>query len=453
MHVRGVVIGGGPAGVAAALEAALAGATITLVEASHLGGRATWHSLVPSKVFLSAAESLHRLAESPAAGALASPRPHLATLRQRIHALAEAQSQAYLQALQQAGVTVRLGVAAFESTHRLRLETNKGEVEFIDFDFAILATGSEPVFLPTLKPDGQRLIAPRHLSYLDTWPEHLIVIGGGVTGSEMASCFSQFGVRVSWVTDLPTFLPRMDDDVAEALAGALAERGVALYPNAPVEKGESLPEGVRVHLRDGRVLEGSHAFIAIGRRADTARLNLDAIGLQATPAGIPVDDYGRSAQSHIYVVGDLAGPPYSVNRAIAQARTAARHALGLAATPLREGSWVEAVYSDPQVAQVGLNESTAQAQGRAVKVYRVGYDQALKAHLEGQPRGLVKVLVEVESGKVVGGAAVGSHAAEIVNALSLAVLSGQTLEDLARWSPAYPTLSELIPMAVRGYGL
>lgn len=444
-----VIIGGGPAGVTAALEAARLGAQVTLVEATHLGGRATWHSLVPSKVFLGAAEAR---SAAQSWGAMLD-RPDLGALRERIRAQAEAQSQRQHHALDQAGVRLLSAVASFENPYTLRVDFADGGSERLNFERAILATGSEPIFLPHLKPDGQRLLAPRAMVNLTTWPEHLIMIGGGVTGSEYASFFSQMGVAVTWVTDLPTFLPRVDAEVAAAFAASLAQRGVALYPNAPVEAAESAGQGVRVRLRDGRTLEGSHAFIAIGRRADTERLNLEAAGIEATRQGVVVDDYGRTTQAHIYAVGDVAGPPYTVNRAQAQARVAVRHALGLP-TPARDAAVaVEAIYSDPPVAQVGLGEEEARRQGFVVTVLRAEAAQTLKAHLANHLQGMLKIVAEACSGRLLGAAALGSPAVEVTNALSLALQAGATVEHLAHWAPAYPTASDLVRAALDGYGV
>lgn len=445
-----VIIGGGPAGVTAALESAHLGAEVILIEAAHLGGRATWHSLVPSKVFLSAAEALtaaHPWLENP------SSRPDLGTLRARVRAQAETQSQRQRRALSQAGVRLIEAVARFEDPRTLRLEFSTGHSEHLNVDRVILATGSEPIFLPGLKPDGQRLLAPRAMANLSDWPEHLIMIGGGVTGSEYVSFFSQMGVPTTWVTDLPTFLPRAEPEIAAGLVAAMEARGVNLYPNAPVARAENTGSGVRVTLQDGRTLEGSHAFIAIGRRADTDRLNLDAAGVNVTRQGVVVDNYGRTSQPHIYAIGDVAGPPFTVNRAQAQARLAVRHALGLPTPPLETIVPVEAVYSDPQVAQVGLSEAEARHLGRTIQVLRADWDQALKAHLIGHMQGVLKLVVDAENGRLLGAAALGNHAVEVINALSLALQAGATLAHLAQWAPAYPTLGDLVRAAVDGYGV
>lgn len=444
-----VIIGGGPAGVTAALEAARLGAQVTLVEATHVGGRATWHSLVPSKVFLGAAEA--RSTAQSWWGTL--DRPDLGVLRERIRAQAEAQSQRQHHALDQAGVRLLSAVASFENPYTLRVDFADGGSERLNFERAILTTGSEPIFLPGLKPDGQRLLAPRAMVNLTAWPEHLIMIGGGVTGSEYVSFFSQMGVSITWVTDLPTFLPRAEPEIAAGLAAAMEARGVRLYPNAPVAQAETTGSGVRVTLQDGRTLEGSHAFIAIGRRADTELLNLVAAGVEATRQGVMVDDYGRTTQPHIYAIGDVAGPPYTVNRAQAQARVAVRHALGLPTPPLAANTWVEAVYSDPQVAQVGLREDEARRQGYAVTVLRAEAAQTLKAHLGNHPQGMLKIVAEASSGRLLGAAALGSLAVEVINALSLALQAGATLEHLTHWAPAYPTASDLVRAALDGYGV
>jgi dihydrolipoamide dehydrogenase len=301
-----------------------------------------------------------------------------------------------------------------------------------------------------MKPDGKRILAPRFMSSLSSLPERLIMVGGGVTGSEFAYLFRVLGAEVTVVTDMPRLLPRADEEVSRALEHAFEQMGVRLLLSSPVESVVAAQDEVHVQLRDGRVLEASHAFIAIGRRADLSRLNLEALGVQVTPHGVPTNEYLQSPLAHLYAAGDAAGPPFTLNRGWAQARVAVHHALGMQVEPFRAELVVEAVYTQPQVAQVGLTEAQAREQRVAVKVFRTQYADNLKAQLLGEREGFVKLVVEEATDRLLGGSAVGSHAADVLAPLAAAMALGGTLGLLASLYPAHPTLVELLNEAARG---
>ena len=451
--IRVVVIGAGPAGITAAREAAVLGAGVTLIEADRLGGRANWHSLIPSKVLLAAAERVlvsQRYAELGLKGT--PPVAELDALHARIREIAQCWSQRQREALERVRVHLRSGVACFEDAHHLRLEAPGHAPEVLDFDAVIIAAGSEPAFLPGLCPDGQRILAPRMMSSFNEWPERVVIVGGGVSGAEYSSYFTSLGIQVSWITDMNTFLPRSDDDVSDVLVRQMTARGVELLTNSPVEVIEAGVDGVRVVLRSGRKVAGSHAFIAIGRAPDTSRLHLEAAGVALSRVGVCVDGYGRTSQANIYAVGDVCGPPFTVNRGQAQAVIAARHLLGRPVQPVRDNILAEAIYSDPQVAQVGLTETAAWAAGQAVRTLRRTYSQVLKPVIAGETTGFFKMLIEPTSRRILGGAAVGEQAVDVINLISLAVMQGLSLDRLTGWFPAYPSMAELISEMIVGEG-
>ena len=446
------VIGGGPSGVVAALEAAAHGTSVTLISAEAVGGRATWSSLVPSKVCLTAADHLDDARHQEALGLIADrPRLDLARMRKRIEAACSAWSAHQVQLLLDRKVRLVRGKASFAAPDRLTLQHDGGESEVITFDRAIIAAGSVPVFLPTLKPDGKRILAPRLIATLQDWPRHMIVIGGGITGAEFAYFFRCAGCAVTWLTDQAQMLPAFDHEIATALEKSLAARGIEMVKSAPVASAAAVGDGVRIELQDGTSLEGSHAFIAIGRRADLADLGLAAAGIVHTPAGVSVDAHCRSSKGNIYAVGDAAGPPYTANCGMARARAAARHAVGAPAAPFRPHAVIETTYTLPQAAQVGLTESAAAELDRPVGVFRANYGAALKARLGETADGFVKLLAKPDDGRVLGGAAFGDRAAEVLAPVALAVAKGLSIEDLSETFGAHPTLSELVGIALRGY--
>lgn len=444
-----VVIGAGSVGVHAALEAAKLGAKVTLVSEGEIGGRTTWDSLVPSKVLLTAADLLLEFQHAAHRGiqlgnAEASVGDLMERIRQRTHQWGETQKQA----LQAAGVTWIQGVARFEGAHTLKVQSDLGEQE-VPFDIAIIAAGSVPIFPPSMRPDGKRILAPRFMSTLSELPEHLVMVGGGVTGSEFAYLFRMLGAEVTIVTDMPRLLPRADEEVSQGLEQAFSQMGINVLLSAPVEQVTASERGVHVALVDGRTLEGSHAFIAIGRRPDLSRLQLEAAGLSPTSQGIPLNEYLQSSVPHVYAVGDAAGAPFTLNRGWAQAHVAVRHALGYPTPPFRPDLVVEAVYTYPQVAQVGLNAVEASERGLRVRTQRASYASNLKAQLLGETEGFVKVTVDADTGRLLGGSAMGAHAAEVLAPLATAIALGATTDALASIYPAHPTLGEVLFEAVR----
>jgi dihydrolipoamide dehydrogenase len=451
MSKRLLVIGGGSVGVYAAREAARLGAEVTLISEGEIGGRATWDSLVPSKVLLAAADTILEARHAPYRGvpvtvADVQVSDLMERIRQRTHEWGTAQKAS----LEKAGVRVVYGVASFIDAHTVRVQTPQGDERQIRFDVALIATGSVPIFPPSMKPDGKRILAPRFMSSLASLPERLIMVGGGVTGSEFAYLFRMLGSEVTVVTDMPRLLPRADEEVSQALEHAFEQMGIRVMFSSPVESVMATPGEVRVQLSDGSVLEATHAFIAIGRRPDLSRLNLEAVGLQPTPQGVPVNEYLQSQVPHFYIVGDAAGAPFTVNRGWAQARVAVRHALGVPVEPFRADLVVEAVYTQPQVAQVGLTEAQTREQGLKVKVLRARYADNLKAQLLGEREGFVKLVVDEATGRLLGGSAAGSHAADVLAPLAVAMALGGTLESLASVYPAHPTLVELLTEAASG---
>lgn len=440
-----VVIGGGTVGVKAANMAAALGARVTLVSDGEIGGRTTWDSLVPSKVLLTAADTLGDAQRALHRGVrLGQPEAHLQELMERIRQRAGQWADLQRQSLQQAGVQVLQGVASFRDASTLSVKSMEGVEVELPFDKALIATGSVPIFPPTMKPDGNRILAPRFVSQLRELPQHIIMVGGGVTGSEFAYLFRTLGSAVTVVTDMPRLLPRADEEVSTALEDSFTAQCIVIRLSAPVQAVELVEDGVEVTLASGERIQGSHAFIAIGRRADLDRLNLQAAGVESTPSGVATNEFMRTTASNIYAVGDAAGAPYTLNRGLAQAYVAVKHALGVATTRFRPEMVVEAVYTHPQVAQVGLTEAMAQQAGYEVTVKRSLYAHTFKAQLLGVTKGFVKVLEDRHSAKLLGASAFGEHAADVLAPVAVAIAQGVGIDALAPIFPAHPTFTEAL---------
>jgi len=429
-----VIIGGGPAGIAAANAADTNSTDVTLISNAPLGGRAGWSSLLPSKVLLTASDLLHH------AGVDA---PVYADLVAEIERVAD-QYHALMQSdLEARGVRILTGSARFTGSHALEVKPGEGEPQTLTFDTALVASGSGPMFPPGLKPDGKRIWAPRLVKVRQSLPGTMILVGGGVTGTEFVYALSSLGVQVTWLVDEFGVLPPFARDITNELVAELLARGVELVEGVPVAELQNTGSGVAATLKDGRTFTADEAFVAIGRRPDVANLNLEAAGFAAGLRELAVDEYARTAVPHIYAAGDVTGAPLVVNKASAQAWTGARHATGVQTPPLQSSTLVEAVYTHPQVAQVGLTAERAEAEGRSVKVQKVETSVALKSLLAGDEAGFVTLVSDPETGQVLGGSAVGGHAADVLAPIALAIGMGATVPDLAAIFPAHPTLSEL----------
>ncbi len=420
-----VIIGAGPAGVEAARAAAKAGAQVTLVSNEPLGGRSVWHSLVPSKVWLKAVES-------------AAP-PDPAAILAEIKAVKQAWSAQQAAELAELGVQVVMGTAVFADPHTLAI-THDDSSHSLTADAIIVAAGSVPVFPPTMKPNGQNILAPRFASALNKLPGSVVVVGAGVTGAEFVYLFNRLGLAVTWIIDQFGVLPTFDRDAAQALKNTLARRGVTLVEGPMADHIEQSDAGIVVVTTDNGRYPAEQAFLAIGRKPDTSALNLAAAGLD----GVVVDGYGRSAQPHIYFVGDVTGAPMIANRGMAQGWMAGLHAAGQTPAPFREDTVMAAVYTEPQVAQIG------RLTGAGLRTVQTPFATMLQGHLHrAEDESFFKLAYDEADGRIVGATAVGPHAADVLAPVAVALHAHLTVRDLAALYVAHPTAGELPFLAAR----
>lgn len=451
-----VVVGAGPAGVAAAVEAARTGAGVTLVSESPVGGRATHASLVPSKVLLHAAEA--RRARK--ATGLATP-AELAVIHAEIDALAKARSDRMRLALADAGARIVEGVARFVGPQSIEVASAGGAPRTLPFDAAIVAAGSEPRFPAGFfgeagKPDGHFVFAPRHVRAMAELPKTLLVIGGGVTGAEHAYAFQAMGVEVTWILDELGILPQVDRELAESLGDVLMERGIKIVHGKRVLSVVHDPkQGALAKLDGGRTYSAERAFVAVGRRADTARLGLAELGLALEGDGtIPVDEFGRTSLAAIYAVGDATRGAQSSARAEATGWTAARHATRQPVEPIVPGAFVEVVYTSPEIATVGLSPAGATRRGLPFDLLTHDFASSLRASFDGvgrdpHARGVLRVVTEPEGGKILGATAVGPHAGEVLAPIAVALRLGARARDLAHVFLPAPSYGEIATAALR----
>lgn len=454
MNKRVVVIGGGPAGVEAAAQAATLGAGVTLVSDMPPGGRSVEASLLPSKVFLHAAEV--RALRGTKGRATDE---ELAAIRADVEAHQKLAVERNARRLEDAGVRLMKGLARFTSPHQISVAREGKDDKSLPLDAAVIATGSGPSFPPgflgdATMPDGKIVLAPRALRALASVPRTILVIGGGATGAETAHLFNRLGSEVTWIVDELGILPGFDRDLSDALGGVLVERGVKLVSgkrvlSVKVQEGDPA-HAAQAALDGGRTYGAERAFVAIGRRADLSRLSLAAAGLTAP---LTVDGHARTAVAHLFAAGDAAGEPCLESRAVAQGWTAGRAAAGAEVPPLDPATWVHAVYTEPELAKVGLAPADAVRTGRAVKVASCALGNVLRGQLEGvgidrHRPGQLRIAIAEDDG-IVGASAIGPRAAELLAPIAVAMRGGVPSKTLAATFVASPTIHEAIGAALR----
>ncbi|HVB27802.1 MAG TPA: NAD(P)H-quinone dehydrogenase [Mycobacteriales bacterium] len=455
---RIAIIGGGPAGYEAALVAVQLGATVTIVEATGLGGACVLSDCVPSKTLIATSESLATIAGAGSLGVRLAPAGvdapavtvDLATVNRRVSELAQAQSADIGERLQREGIEALVGSARFVGPGRLIVTGPTGESRDVVADTVLIATGATPRVLAGAEPDGERILSWRQLYDLRELPGHLVVVGSGVTGAEFASAYQSMGVPVTLVSSRDRVLPGEDADAARLLELVFTRKGMTLLKRARAVRVTRAGDGVLVTLEDGRTVEGSHCLMTVGSVPNTAALGLERIGVALDPRGyVPVDRVSRTTAPAVYAAGDCTGVLALASVAAMQGRIAMWHALGEAVAPLRLSTVAANVFTDPEIATVGVGQDTVEAGGVAVRALTLALATNPRAKMQGLPDGFVKLVCRPGTGTVLGGVVVAPRASELVLALSVAVQHGLTVDQLAHSFSVYPSLSGSITEAAR----
>jgi NAD(P)H dehydrogenase (quinone) len=448
MPTRLVIIGGGPGGATAATYAARLGAEVTVVERDVLGGAANLWDCIPSKTMIATggAMSFARRVRGMGLEAL-DPSLDLPALRERVLEVENHLREDLVRLLNSQGVRVIAGSGRLKGPHEVIAETDSGIVE-LDADAIVISTGSRPRIPEWAEPDGDRVLTTRQAYPPPEMPGQLVVIGSGVTGVEFVHMFSSFGAEVTLIVSRQQVLPSKDPEVAAALEDELLRRGVRLFKGARAQSIDKTPDSVAVFCDDGRVAKGTHAVLAIGSIPNSEGVDLGAAGVEVDQAGyVPINHHCQSNIPHIYAAGDVSGKLPLSSVAVMQGRKVAEHVMGLHTREHRHidyGKAASAIFTEPEIADVGLAEAEAFATGRKIRVTKVPYAAAAKAQINADPRGFVKIVSDPATGVVLGGSVVGRHAAELISVIALAVTANLKVSDIVDSCLVHPTLSEAL---------
>ena len=448
---RIVIMGGGPAGYEAALVAAQYGAEVTLVETDGPGGGCVLYDCVPSKTFIASAGARTSVRDADELGVIVPPQKvdvDVDVVHGRVKSLALAQSADIGARLLSEGVVLLAGRAELADSapglaaHRIVVHGSDGAETVLEADVVLIATGASPRILDSAVPDGERILTWRQLYALKAFPEHLIVIGSGVTGAEFASAYNEIGVKVTLVSSRDRVLPSEDADAAAVIEAVFTEHGGVLARRARAASVVRDGDEVVVTLTDGQQIRGSHALMTVGSVPNTAGIGLDKVGIEVPASGfIPVDRVSRTSVAGIYAAGDCTGVLMLASVAAMQGRIAMWHALGEGVPSLRLRTVAANVFTHPEIATVGISQAEVDAGKVPARTLMMPLSTNPRAKMTGMKNGFIKLVIRPATGIVIGGVVVAPEASELILPIALAVQNGLTAKDLAYTLSVYPSLS------------
>jgi dihydrolipoamide dehydrogenase len=445
-----VVLGGGPAGYVAAVTALQRGLRVALVERRYLGGECSNWGCIPSKALIELgnavglAKSLGRYGVSLSISAVDKSK----VLKHVSRAVVKAREG--VKYLLSDAVVIQ-GVGRLKDPHTVKVD---GEVSTeLEATNVIVATGTEPKTVPTFSFDGERVIHNRHFFELDSLPNSMLIIGAGAIGCEISEALAQLGVEVHLVEIMDKILPEVDRDVSDVIHKYLMRSGVKVYTSSQAQFAGYLNNEVLVRVtgRGGTTeIKVEKVLIAAGRSYNTSDIGLSEVGVELDNKGaVIVNEFMRTAIPNIYAAGDITGPPLLAHKAFREGLIAAETIAGVK-EPLPRGPIPMVIYTHPEIGFVGLNEIQASRAGVDYEVFRFPYVALGRdsASVRSTPEGFAKLIVEKNTGKILGAAVVGNGAADVIHLFTLAISHRLSVEELRKTIISHPTYSEIFSEVV-----
>ena len=443
-HVENLVIGGGPGGYVAAIRLGQLGRETMLVERETLGGICVNVGCIPSKTIVRAAKLMKEIQRAQDFGIETSqPKMNLQKLQIWKKSVVDRLTQGIAYLCKGNKVSVVYGEAEFQGPHQVEIKGKEG-TRVVDADNVIIATGSRPVEIPSFKFDGEFIItATEALSFAEA-PQNFVIIGGGVSGLELGMAYARFGSHVTVIEMLDQLLPGTDIDLVRVVERTLRKLGVETHLKA---RAKWAKEGkVGAQLSDGKEIEvpADKVMVVVGRRPNSDRIGLEATGVKMDQGGfIQVDAQMRTNVPGIYAIGDVVGQPLLAHKASKQGIVAAEVIAGEASAADFKAI-PGAIWTDPEIATVGLTETEAKKQGYEVIVGKFPFTALGRAVAVGETEGFIKVVADKKSEQILGVHMVGAEVTDLISEAALAIEMGATLDDLALTVHPHPTLPEAL---------
>ncbi len=445
------VIGAGPGGYVAAIQAAQQGLKTALIEQSEWGGVCLQAGCIPTKALLASVDLL-RVAKSAAKMGVkiseaSASWPEISARRQKV---VKQLTQGVQYLLEKNGVTLVRGRAVLKSATEIAVfDAGNQPISTLTPRRILLATGSKSTHLPCAPRDGVNVLHSEDLLAATELKGHWILIGGGYIGCELAGILQPMGCQVTIVEAMDRLLPNLESELGKALERTFTQAGIQCLFQAKVARVDTA-NGVQVTLESGQTLSGDKVLVAVGRTPNLQEVGLEAAGIAFDRRGITIDEFCRTTAPTVYAIGDATGKLALAHVASAQARVAVRAIVAElkpgahAPKPLNYDAIPACVFTHPEIATVGLSEASAIQAGFTVRVGRFPFAAAGKALAGGDTDGFVKWVADAQTGRLLGGHVLGHNASELISTMGLAVQAGLTAEQVAETVFTHPTLSEAL---------
>ncbi|MDO8427441.1 MAG: dihydrolipoyl dehydrogenase [Deltaproteobacteria bacterium] len=439
-----VIVGAGPGGYVAAIRASQMGAKVAVIEKDRIGGTCLNRGCIPTKALYYSAGALAAAKRASEFGvSVGEVKFDLGRAIDRKNDVVKKLVGGVEQLLKGNGVEVLRGSAFIETPGRVRITKADGTADAIAGKSVLIATGSEPAMIPAFGIDKKNVLTSTEMLDLREVPKSLLIIGGGVMGCEFATLFSTFGSSIVIVELLPTILSTEDKMVSRTILKRYKELGVTVLTEVSVESVAAEEGRVKTRLKDGREFVTEKVMVAIGRSFNSAGLGLEALGVNMENGRIAVNEKMETNVGGVYAIGDVTGKMLLAHVASTQGIVAVQNALGKNA--IMDYSIIPAgIFTDPEIASVGLREKEAQEKGLSVKVGRFPYAASGKALGMGDTEGFVQIIADAGTDKVLGCSIVGAHATDLIGEVTVVMKTGGKVKDIAETIHAHPTLPEIV---------
>ncbi|MDI6728040.1 MAG: dihydrolipoyl dehydrogenase [Thermodesulfovibrionales bacterium] len=438
------IIGAGPGGYVAALKAAQLGAQVTVIEDTEVGGTCLNRGCIPTKALVASSEALHKAKNLDEFGieVTGDINPNISKIMERKNKVVSTQVKGIRSLFKSWGINLIEGRGMILTPEKVEVQKEDNTTEIIETDKIIIATGSRPAQIPIFPFDGEHIMSSDDALNIKSIPKSLIIIGAGVIGCEFACIFKELGTEITMVEMMPRAVSTEDPEISEILEKELKKKKIKLLTGVKVDRVEGQHDGIHVHLADGKELVAEKLLVSIGRALNTENIGLEAVGIKKGARGeILVNEKMETNIEGIYAIGDVTGGILLAHMASKEGIVAAYNACGIE-KKIDYSVVPAAIFTSPEIGSVGLREHQAKDKGINIKTGHFQFRALGKAHAMGEIAGMIKVIADADTDKVLGVHIIGPHASDLVHEGALAMKAGLTTKEVADMIHAHPTLAE-----------
>lgn len=443
------ILGSGPGGYVAAIRAAQSGARVTVIEESKVGGTCLNWGCIPTKALASSSGVFSRTKRAQEFGIeiTGEVSPNFLKILERKDKIVSTQAKGILNLFKFHGIELQGGRGEFVSPSEIAVVSHNTSLKTIRADRIILATGSRPYELPRFPFDGKHVLSTDDIFKLRAIPKSLVIVGAGVSGCEFASIFRQLGSDITLLEKLPRVLSSEDTEISHIFERELKKSGIRLLTNITIEKVAAENDAVRILLADGREIKAEKALVSAGRAMNSDTIGADRIGIGIGECReIIVNEKMETNIPGIYAIGDVIGGQLLAHVASAEGIVAAKNSMG-SDQRIDYSAVPSAIFTSPEIASVGMREQQAVERGIKIRTGHFQFRTLARSHIMGEIEGMIKIISDESSDKILGAHIIGPHAADLIHEAVLAISQGLTTKDISKVMHAHPTLSEVLQEA------